>query len=272
MTVADMLQVEPLETRSHSDNQLAAAAPRGKRKPYQASHPHSHHHRRLRAQQPQPPPPQEPEIQVEVDEVTTSPEDSNPNDPFEQHFLAAAALHTAGAEHKSLKPSKDKGRSSSFRNDKPKPQVQKRDAELASSSNYSSSPNLLFPKDDLHLDQRQHEGRDAPLRRVRSFKSTTKGGVINRGDSLRRKGSNKNVAHGSVNGYDTPRLTGSYSAGINKKDEQPSVGYFKVQVLGAPGCGKTSITNQFMSSEYANSFDGMNGKKKMFMTLNICYV
>jgi len=239
----------------------------GKRKPYQAHHPQAHHHRRVRAQPEMEMEAPEPEIQIF--ETIASPEsEGNPNDPFEQHFLAASL---AAPRHNQSPDGKI--RSSSFRNDKPKPTVNiRRDsADLATSSNYSSSPNLLFPKDG-HAHQRSpspHPPRegDAPLRRVRSFKTTSKGGLVNRGDSFRKKNSSRNLAAGSLNGHGSQNLAAAHSAVQHSHTdievtptEEPTASYFKVQLIGAPGCGKTSITNQFMSSDYANAYDSMNGK------------
>lgn len=246
-----MLQMESVDTQ-----QRLPMDGRTKKKPYEAHHPHSHHHRRIRAAQPLTP--TEPDIQII--ETCTSPEpETNPNDPFEKHFLAAAALQTTPSLNVN-----NKVRSSSFRNDKPKPHITKRDPDLSTSGNYSSSPNLLFPKDDTHVqyDSRNHDIRDAPLRRVRSFKTTSKGGVINRGDSFRKRNSSRNLASGSTNGHDSPML--AHAASNNSafectpKADEPASSYFKVQILGPPGCGKTSITNQFMSSDYANAYDSMN--------------
>lgn len=252
MTLVDlkMLQVESLETHGGHSGVVRA------KKPYQAHHPHSHHHRRIRAE---PTTPCEPEIQII--ETCISPEpDANPNDPFEKHFLAAAlapAPHSVDSKY----------RSSSFRNDKPKPHVTKRDADLSTSGNFSSSPNLLFPKDDMHVHNhsRSQEGRGVPIRRVRSFKTTSKGGVINRGDSYRKKNSSRHLlASGSTNTHDSPSLAHAASHHsdfeCNPRSDEPPSSYFKIQVLGPPGCGKTSITNQFMSSDYANTYDSMNGK------------
>lgn len=261
MTV-DMLQVYtdtyPGEQRMNSRG--------GKKKPYQSQHPHSHHHRRVRAQpEVQPPPPPEPEIQIltcqssEPEPDTADIDLSDPNDPFEKHFLAAA-LAAPPPQH-----GRDgQLRSSSFRSDKQKPHVIKREsADMTSSGNYSSSPNLLFPKDDMSYGTRTHEPREAPLRRVRSFKTTSKGGVVNRGDSFRKKNSSRNVATGSTNGHESPHLPHAVSQPSDftcpVKTEEPPSSYFKVQLVGAPGCGKTSITNQFMSSDYANVYDSMNG-------------
>lgn len=258
MTV-DMLQVDTVGYPY--DNRMSGRG--GKKKPYQSQHPHSHHHRRIRAE-PQPQPPPEPEIQILTPEPDPEPEPeqiADPNDPFEKHFLAAALAAPPPQHH-----GRDgQIRSSSFRNDKPKPHVIKRDSlDMTSSGNYSSSPNLLFPKDDLSFGTRTHEPRDAPLRRVRSFKTTSKGGVINRGDSFRKKSSSRNIASGSTNGHESPGMTHAVSHPndftVPVKNEEPPSSYFKVQLIGAPGCGKTSITNQFMSSDYANAYDSMNGK------------
>ncbi|XP_026461444.1 GTP-binding protein Rit2 isoform X2 [Ctenocephalides felis] len=84
--------------------------------------------------------------------------------------------------------------------------------------------------------------------RLRSF-SITKGGVVNRGDSFRRRRSRSNslvpptlAAEAAVKGVPTPREYTSYS----------------VAVLGAPGVGKTALINQFKTSECINAYDGQN--------------
>lgn len=251
MTVFDMLQVEQVEANGEGE----FGATRAKRKPYQAHHPHVQHHRRIRAEPLSPP--IEPQIQIETCHTPDPDMNLNPNDPFEQHFLAAALHETLSH------PVETKVRSSSFRNDKPKPQITVRNEDLSTSGNYSSVPNLLFPKDDslVHTDRNQ-DNREAPLRRVRSFKTTSKGGVINRGDSFRKKSSSRNLAAGSANGHDSPGMAHAASHHSNFEDtptaDEPPSSYFKVQILGPPGCGKTSITNQFMSSDYANAYDSMN--------------
>lgn len=257
MTKAEMLQVDQIDVRALSDNQLhIAAADRrgdkssGKPRSGYVHHPHHHHHRRLHTQEK---PPEKPVTVIPpAFEVVTPPTPADPldlNDPFEKHFLMAS----------NLQASTQPVRSSSFRDDKPKPVVQKR---RDSDGNYSSSPNLLFPKDDLQVDSAK--SGDAPLRRVRSFKTTSKGGVLNRGDSFRKKSSNRNLASGSTveNGHDSPRLDqgGARVLELQVPSQRANVlpSYFKVQILGSVGCGKTSITNQFMSSEFANAFESMN--------------
>ena len=261
-----MLQVEQVDIRSHSDNQLQltvgddrrSSRPSSKpRSGYNVHHPHHHHHRRLHTPQQQ----EKPTINAPVIAAIIPPTPADPvdlNDPFEKHFLLAS----------NLTPNAQPVRSSSFREEKAKPVVQKR---RDSDGNYSSSPNLLFPKDDLQADGAS--SGDAPLRRVRSFKTTSKGGVLNRGDSFRKKSSNRNLASGSTveKGRDSPRtekgkvVVPDLHTPAHGRVALPS--YFKVQILGAIGCGKTSITNQFMSSDFANAFESMNGKQSMLFKI-----
>ncbi|KAH3772792.1 GTP-binding protein REM 1-like isoform X2 [Dreissena polymorpha] len=260
MTLVDRMYENPYH--AGNNDMESSRSSHGHKKPYRAHHPQAHHHRRVRAQRESTPPPPEVDINIESESFPNEPE-GNPNDPFEQHFLAASLAAPPTVKH----DKHDKIRSSSFRNDKEKPVVTKRvSADLSSGGNYSSSPNLLFPKDGAHHEQgRLNEARssDGPLRRVRSFKTTSKG-VVNRGDSFRKKNSSRNVASGSTNGFDSPRLDASHSQPSQSdfectaSPEEPPSSYFRVQLVGAPGCGKTSITNQFMSSDYANAYDSMN--------------
>ncbi|XP_061189552.1 uncharacterized protein LOC133197495 [Saccostrea echinata] len=117
---------------------------------------------------------------------------------------------------------------------------------------------------------------DPNLRRVRSFKTTSKG-VVNRGDSFRKKG-------GRCGGYGkespprgltpnvSPHLSGSPRLPPRpplEVDNNPS--YFKIVALGAPGVGKTAITNQFMTSEYIafdSSLDQGEHEKTICVLLN----
>lgn len=122
----------------------------------------------------------------------------------------------------------------------------------------TSSPNLLnFFSTDETRDYR--DAKDPPLRRVRSFKTTNKG-VVNRGDSVRRGG--RSSRNGSED--QTRPRPASHHIPFEIKVENPPDNsavnsYYKVVVLGANGVGKTSITQQFMTSEYV-AFDNSVGK------------
>lgn len=109
------------------------------------------------------------------------------------------------------------------------------------------------------------EGTTAePLRRVRSFKMTSKG-IVNRGDTFRH--SNSSLAS-----------EGSYSEFISHKDKHPQKissepenvdleitnepatsttipNVFRVALCGSVGVGKTALVNQFKTSEYMGGFE-----------------
>ncbi|XP_033754847.1 GTP-binding protein REM 1-like [Pecten maximus] len=117
----------------------------------------------------------------------------------------------------------------------------------------SSSFNDLF--DNTENEQPQS------LRRVRSFKTTSRG-VVNRGDSYKKKSSNEILASGGTvrdesselqsldnhSNSPTPRISTSTSS-----DDAPKC--YQVVVLGSDGVGKTALTDQFMTSEYIGPTD-----------------
>ncbi|XP_062574265.1 GTP-binding protein GEM-like [Saccostrea cucullata] len=87
------------------------------------------------------------------------------------------------------------------------------------------------------------------FQRVRSFKVTSKG-LVNHGDSFRNK--NRGRALPSSGSFkidkrqrlpsETSNDTDSYSSSANE--------YFRIAILGAHSVGKTTLMNQFMTSEY----------------------
>ncbi|XP_013787800.2 uncharacterized protein LOC106471725 isoform X2 [Limulus polyphemus] len=86
--------------------------------------------------------------------------------------------------------------------------------------------------------------------RFRNFSTTSKGGVINRGDQVRlRSRSSNSMASNHTYPSCTSTAT-SCSSGPGARYTQ-----LKVLVLGAIGVGKSSIVTQFMSSEYMNTYD-----------------
>ena len=115
-------------------------------------------------------------------------------------------------------------------------------------------------------DVRHREGKESSLRRVRSFKTTTKG-VVNRGDSFRKKGGRISGTTRDKKAYEPlilsqPRVTPPpevLPVIPVFPDDHTSGSYFKVVVLGATGVGKSMITQQFMTSEYI-AFDNSIGE------------
>ena len=107
-------------------------------------------------------------------------------------------------------------------------------------------------------DLRNHE----VLRRVRSFKTTSKG-VVNSGDIVRKRGSvSLNVTSGlTITSSESeltsptltrPRLASTASQASSAEHSYTSSGspsYYRVLVLGSSGVGKSALINQFMSSE-----------------------
>lgn len=101
---------------------------------------------------------------------------------------------------------------------------------------------------------------------VRNFAMTSKG-LINRGDSFKRKSSCNvlaDCANGQSNSGHTPEGNRSRAVSVNsngsRSPEKPS---FKVLILGDHGVGKTALLQQFLTSEYMGATtesDSMFGK------------
>lgn len=119
--------------------------------------------------------------------------------------------------------------------------------------------------------QQRNDGKDKDsLRRVRSFKTTSKGGVVNRGDSFKRKkqsevsysGCTVTVDPAEEFGLSRARLSSDNSSesGTGDIPHAKANDCFRVVILGAQGVGKTALTQQFMTSEYLAQFDTSNGE------------
>ncbi len=101
--------------------------------------------------------------------------------------------------------------------------------------------------------------------RVRSFTTTPKGVVLNRGDSLKK--TKHSSSHGSLDSAGSGPLglrgrtssnasqeSGSTISETSPPDDPP---IYNVLMLGSTGTGKSSITQQFMTSEYVGPDDNM---------------
>lgn len=101
-----------------------------------------------------------------------------------------------------------------------------------------------------------------PLKRVRSFKMTSKG-IINKGDSFRRESNASITSTGSTKTDDTSfsldfarsRLLSDTSEGAESFTSSAYSGYYQVILVGASGVGKTALAKQFLTSEYIGSVD-----------------
>ncbi|KAL0271256.1 UNVERIFIED_CONTAM: hypothetical protein PYX00_008404 [Menopon gallinae] len=91
------------------------------------------------------------------------------------------------------------------------------------------------------------EGEDEDSYRLRSFSFTSKG-VVNRGDSFRRRRSRSNsLAPPGVLAQETPLPT------VPATPQE--VTSYRVAMVGAQGVGKTALISQFMTSECINAYD-----------------
>lgn len=164
-------------------------------------------------------------------------------------------------------------RSSSFRN-RPRPKLLNVDSDRPRRSSLPSpSANFLSVTIDAINAHRENNGQ--PLQRVRSFKTTSKGGIINRGDSFKRS-SNSINSQGSVitteNAQNRQRENSVHSKASSSDDSavssiEPTV--YKVAMLGDKGVGKASLTNQFTTSEFV-AFE--NDQGRLDFVSNILYL
>ncbi|XP_066592715.1 GTP-binding protein RAD isoform X2 [Prorops nasuta] len=103
------------------------------------------------------------------------------------------------------------------------------------------------------------ELEDEDSYRLRSFSLTSKG-VVNRGDSFRRRRSRSNsLAPNEVESEE------------RRKSPPKEVSSYAVAMLGARGVGKTALISQFMTSECINAYDRQRdvpSEQSVFVMLN----
>ncbi|CAH2057304.1 unnamed protein product, partial [Iphiclides podalirius] len=105
------------------------------------------------------------------------------------------------------------------------------------------------------------------LYRLRTFSITTKGGVVNCGDSICNRRSRSNTSVNSTNSRASDRspFDGSCCSGYRpvdsgslttpEEDDLDPIPKYRVVLLGDAGVGKTALVSQFMTSEYMNTYD-----------------
>ncbi|XP_061398044.1 uncharacterized protein LOC133333769, partial [Musca vetustissima] len=98
---------------------------------------------------------------------------------------------------------------------------------------------------------------DEDLDRLRTF-SASKGGIINRGDSFRRRRSRSNsLAPVSPIHPRIGALAGCTDMDMQEGVNTPApVDVYHVEMLGAAGSGKQSLVSQFRTSDCINAYDG----------------
>lgn len=101
---------------------------------------------------------------------------------------------------------------------------------------------------------------ESDIYRIRNFELTSKGAIINRGDSLRSRSTNSIVSDGSGDFGALSRTSSSLSQGSSFGTSNGSAGngvIYRVLVLGADRVGKSSIIRQFTTSEYLGGLDSV---------------
>ncbi|XP_050473281.1 GTP-binding protein RAD isoform X2 [Bombus huntii] len=125
-------------------------------------------------------------------------------------------------------------------------------------SHHRKSNAFLDVPDPSNQIQRE-EGEDEDSYRLRSFSLTSKG-VINRGDSFRRRRSRSNS------------LAPAEQDGEEKRSvPAKEISSYTVAILGARGVGKTALISQFMTSECINAYDRQKdvpSEQSVFVMLN----
>ncbi|CAL1543114.1 unnamed protein product [Lymnaea stagnalis] len=102
--------------------------------------------------------------------------------------------------------------------------------------------------------------KDNRLRRVRSFKTTSKGLIVNRGDSFKKKSTHSLMSTGSaITDARSQQLQQQHTNNLNNNvstpDAPPTPTYYRVILMGAAGCGKSLMAKQFMTSDYVGGND-----------------
>ncbi|WAR11868.1 GEM-like protein [Mya arenaria] len=160
-----------------------------------------------------------------------------------------------------LTPTAHHGRSSSFRS-RPRPKLLNVDGDRPRRSSLPSPSANLLSVSFGNIPKHKETSDEQPLQRVRSFKTTSKGGIVNRGDSFKRSSNSINSTgsamyseHGGARSHNNSRqrINSTQSRDSDTADSTGSsmdTVIHKVAMLGDKGVGITSLTNQFMTSEF----------------------
>ncbi|KAL3860688.1 hypothetical protein ACJMK2_010779, partial [Sinanodonta woodiana] len=118
-----------------------------------------------------------------------------------------------------------------------------------------------YKKPSLHMTRgdpsRYNLHSDADFYMCRHFETTSKGIIVNRGDSLRSRSTNSVVSSGSEvfplsqSSHTSSSLSHESLGSVSALD---TITPYKILVTGGLGVGKTG-TQQFTTSEYLGGFD-----------------
>ncbi|XP_044270888.1 GTP-binding protein REM 1 [Tribolium madens] len=127
------------------------------------------------------------------------------------------------------------------------PNIKRKGSARRGTSVYHRKSTAFLDVPDTRAARGNPEEEDEDSYRLRSFSFTSKG-IINRGDSFRRRRSRSNSLCPAVGG-------GMPSLLLNEPEQTVSVCNYIVALLGANGVGKTALISQFMTSECINAYD-----------------
>lgn len=94
-----------------------------------------------------------------------------------------------------------------------------------------------------------------PIKRVRSFKMTSKGSSSDLNRNSRRGSFNTSFIEKDLKRQRFPSDNSDDSAITCSCSSSCSTGYYRVLIIGAGGVGKTTLATRFMTSEYMSSFE-----------------
>ncbi|CAH1372826.1 GTP-binding protein REM 1 [Tenebrio molitor] len=128
------------------------------------------------------------------------------------------------------------------------PNIKRKGSARRGTSVYHRKSTAFLDVPDTRSSRGNPEEEDEDSYRLRSFSFTSKG-IVNRGDSFRRRRSRSNSLC-------PPTLTGATPPPLLNEFEHPvPVSNYIVALLGAQGVGKTALISQFMTSECINAYD-----------------
>ncbi|KAH3770134.1 hypothetical protein DPMN_171416 [Dreissena polymorpha] len=94
---------------------------------------------------------------------------------------------------------------------------------------------------------------------VREFEINSKGVIVHRSESFRSRSINSICSSEGDIGPDSPISCTTSSLSRDSPRMSPVAYVHRVVVVGAPGCGKTALNQQLMTSEYLGGFNTSSG-------------
>lgn len=124
----------------------------------------------------------------------------------------------------------------------------------------SKSTTTLLPAQDPVVRLQKRSIHLLPTALTVSLVSLLSAGIVNRGDSFRRRRSRSNsLVPPQILTSPAPDGTPPASPNIAVTQSAPDVVTYRVAMIGAQGVGKSALISQFMTSECINAYDRQRG-------------